>query len=75
MRLTVRAERHPSDRILVAPHLGDQPARRRIPQAYGIVWINTSRDEARPVGTEGQGPRVLHIAAQHGDLLAGYPIP
>ena len=55
--------------------VGDLPARRRIPQAYGIVRIHTSRDQARPVGTEGQGPWVLDIAAQDGDLLAGYRIP
>ena len=72
---TVQAERDRSDRILVALHVGDPPARRRIPQAYGIVRIHTSRNQPRPVGTEGQGPCVLDIAAQDGDLLAGYRIP
>ena len=68
-------ERDPDDRILVAVHVGDPPARCRVPKANRVVWIHTAGDQARSVGTEGQGARVLDVAAQRGDQVAGSRVP
>ena len=47
----------------MALHCSGQTAGCRVPQAYGIVRIDASRGQLGPVGTEGQGPPELDIAA------------